>query len=82
MPSASPFKTTLPGAQMPPNPNAPRPSVPSFSPMQTPYATGFPPPTAGINPTPYPPQGSPYAPQPIDDGRGSRSGIRAQDRPA
>ncbi len=36
MPSASPFKTTLPGAQMPPNPNA-RPSQPVFSPP-SPYA--------------------------------------------
>ena len=36
MPSASPFKTTLPGAHMPPNPNA-RPSQPVFSPP-SPYA--------------------------------------------
>jgi hypothetical protein len=142
MPSASPFKTTLPGAQMPPNPNE-RPSQPQFSPAPgqpnyppTPYAQApsyphtpvtpypqpaptfpqpmgaqalrFPPtPMAGQSPnfpptpmggsryaqhgnfpptpmagSPYAQQGnfpptpmahpSPYAPQPIDDGRGSR----------
>ncbi len=114
MPSASPFKTTLPGAQMPPNPTA-RPSQAQFSPMAplpgqppTPYAKSpsyphppapvssylspeFPPPAstfppppggqaprfsssliAGQNFPPTPMVDQPYAPQPIDDGRGSR----------
>ena len=73
LPAASPFKTTLPGAQMPPNPNA-RPSAPQFFPP-TPYPQGppgFPPPAVGHQPTPFPPGASPYAPQPIDDGHGSR----------
>jgi len=73
LPAASPFKTTLPGAQMPPNPSA-HPGGPQFSPATAFPPPGFPtpPPVAGFGPTPFPHQGSPYAPQPIDDGRGSR----------
>ena len=74
LPAASPFKTTLPGAQMPPNPNA-HPSAPQFSPA-TPFPlhppTPTPSPVGGFGPTPFPHGGSPYAPQPVDDGRGSR----------
>jgi hypothetical protein len=65
MPSASPFKTTLPGAQMPPNPNA-RASQPQFFPP-TPYPQQpqnfppTPPPVVGYAPQNFPPTPPPVA---------------------
>jgi len=70
MPSASPFKTTLPGTKIPPSPNE-RPSQPQFSPGNpplgqpkfppTPYAQSpsYPHTPAQVSPYPQPPVGAP-----------------------
>ncbi|MDB4960152.1 MAG: serine/threonine protein kinase [Myxococcales bacterium] len=72
LPTAAPFKTTLPGAQMPPGAGG-RTALPAPFPgaAPTPYPSqhpGFPPPSFQQPPGLH----APYAPQPIDDRHGSR----------
>jgi serine/threonine protein kinase len=81
LPTASPFKSTLPGAQLPSGAGSRGAQPLPFTPIP---GASQPPPHPGFPPTPSPPRqpgfpttplshpGAPYAPQLIDDGRGSR----------